>query len=315
VGPLGNAILHIYRMARERPVDEFQHFVLGIVRSMIPFDSSQWATGEFVGNKMVTRFAHLQDQPDHVVLDWDAASHQDRLMDLMIANPGRAVSMHTPVFFADREVRRYANSLGIAVRASLLRHWETLSLSRVTSEKRYAEVERSWLEQLMPHLMEALEHNRMHGLQSAGIADNRERAASAIARGDGLLSYASRAFMHLLQQEWPDWKGLSLPEVLQACLARPGCSRFDGGTITVDCTRLGQLIFLRASGPDPLRRLSPREALVARLYGEGLAYKQIAKQMDISPTTVRVFLQRVYRKLHISGKAQLATLLATHQGH
>jgi DNA-binding CsgD family transcriptional regulator len=310
VGPVGDAILHIYRVARERPVDEFQHFVLGIVRSMIPFDSGQWATGEFVGNKIVPRFAYLQDESDHLVRDWDAASHQDRLMDLMVANPGRAVSIGTPVFFADREVQRYASSVGIAVRASLLRRWDTLSLSRIKSEQHYPEVERRWLEQLMPHLMEALEHNRMHGLRGAGIEDP-ERAGSAIARGNGLLSYAGRNFITLLLQEWPDWKGLSLPEALQAsCLNRSGCDRFEGGTIAIDYTRLGQLIFLRASRLDPLGRLSPREALVARLYGEGLAYKEIAKRLDISPTTVRVFLRRVYGKLGISGKAQLAVLLA-----
>jgi DNA-binding NarL/FixJ family response regulator len=154
----------------------------------------------------------------------------------------------------------------------------------------------------------------MHALQDAGMEGSPERAASAIAHGNGLLSYASNSFMQLLQREWPDWEGHALPQDLHACLVRTDASRFDGDVIAVTVARLGQLMFLRACRNDPFRRLTEREALVARLYGDGLAYKAIAKRLDIAPATARVFLQRVYGKLRICDKAQLAALLAKQEG-
>lgn len=55
----------------------------------------------------------------------------------------------------------------------------------------------------------------------------------------------------------------------------------------------------RASGPV----LSSREQEVLRLVAEGLSAPQVARELNLSPTTVKTHLQRIYEKLGVSDRA------------
>jgi adenylate cyclase len=63
-------------------------------------------------------------------------------------------------------------------------------------------------------------------------------------------------------------------------------------------------------GGSGLGKLSDRECTIARRYADGQTYKQIAGELFISPATVRNHLARIYRKLEITGKAELIRLVA-----
>ena len=65
---------------------------------------------------------------------------------------------------------------------------------------------------------------------------------------------------------------------------------------------------LRGSGAKPL---TSREREVALLAGAGLASKDIAARLFVSSRTVDSHLDRVYRKLGITGRAQLMDALGT----
>jgi DNA-binding NarL/FixJ family response regulator len=56
--------------------------------------------------------------------------------------------------------------------------------------------------------------------------------------------------------------------------------------------------------PDQPFNLSKREQEVLQLLVEGKNYKSIASELVISPNTVRKHISNIYRKLHISSKAQ-----------
>ena len=56
--------------------------------------------------------------------------------------------------------------------------------------------------------------------------------------------------------------------------------------------------------------LSKREAEVAAAYADGASYKIIARDLGISPTTVRSHLRTVYSKLNVTSKIALAQTLA-----
>jgi NarL family two-component system response regulator YdfI len=58
-------------------------------------------------------------------------------------------------------------------------------------------------------------------------------------------------------------------------------------------------------------RLSPRRHEVARLFASGFGYKAIARQLHISPATVRNHLSAVYQELAISNKAELVGMADT----
>lgn len=58
----------------------------------------------------------------------------------------------------------------------------------------------------------------------------------------------------------------------------------------------------------PLEYLTPREAEIARRFGLGSNYRQIADDLHISPATVRNHLANIYAKAGISNKVELARL-------
>lgn len=108
-----------------------------------------------------------------------------------------------------------------------------LSLYRTSEDDGFGPSQKRLLESLLPHLQEALTHNRLLCLRQAA-------AAASLAAG-----------------------ALSL--------------------------------------------LTPREQSIAGLYGKGLSHKDIARRLDISPATVRNFIQRIFAKLGVCDKAELST--------
>ena len=70
-------------------------------------------------------------------------------------------------------------------------------------------------------------------------------------------------------------------------------------------TELGRLGLRRDAD-----ELTPTEDHVARLAASGMSNKQVAATLFISPSTVKSNLAKVYCKLGVSGRAQLATAMA-----
>jgi DNA-binding NarL/FixJ family response regulator len=69
---------------------------------------------------------------------------------------------------------------------------------------------------------------------------------------------------------------------------------------------------LRATGetirrPDatPTDELTPQERQVAQLVSEGLANKEIAARLFLSPRTIEYHLRKVFQKLGITSRAEL----------
>ncbi len=66
---------------------------------------------------------------------------------------------------------------------------------------------------------------------------------------------------------------------------------------------------LEGDAPVPhLSRLSDGERTIAELVSEGLTNRQIAAQVYLSPHTVNYHLRRIFRKLNIGSRVELATL-------
>jgi len=60
------------------------------------------------------------------------------------------------------------------------------------------------------------------------------------------------------------------------------------------------------AAPDPLAALSGREKAIAELVAQGLRNRDIAERLEMNEGTVKVYLHRVYRKLGVASRTELA---------
>ena len=62
---------------------------------------------------------------------------------------------------------------------------------------------------------------------------------------------------------------------------------------------------------DPIHELSPRETEILRLIARGDSNKQIARELDIAETTVKIHVQHILRKLNLSNRVHAAVYATT----
>jgi DNA-binding NarL/FixJ family response regulator len=124
--------------------------------------------------------------------------------------------------------------------------------------------------------------------------------------GAGMLLDSSGGFARLLRVEWPRWSGTVVPPALVAAL---GNGPFAGRRIDVDIEAVGDEWLLRPHSAGAGRSLGRRERQVVRMYAAGKDYREIAREIGTSPSTVRNQLRSGFRKLGVSSKLDLARRL------
>ena len=60
--------------------------------------------------------------------------------------------------------------------------------------------------------------------------------------------------------------------------------------------------------PQAIDKLSPREKEILALIAKGQSNKQIARELDIAETTVKIHVQHIFKKLDLSSRVQVAVL-------
>ena len=318
---LCDLILELYRAAKETPVDEFQDLALALVKAQTPFRTALWINGEMSGSGIGFHSAHLHEEPPEMLAEAASCNRSSSIViDTTVANPGRTMIYNSPSLFSNSDdamildyVRRYGhlNNMTISTASKNHPHGQWLSLYRADNHDHFCEADGRMLEQVMPHLVEALEIYRMLGQVPLMHADSGITGTRAIARMDGTLYHCGKKFTELLLEVWPEWKCGRLPAELMSALHSKRETILADHAIAVSTSSLGNMLLLKIRRISPLHVLSQREIEVARLYGQGKSYKEIGLLLNISPATVRNFLARIYTKLDIGNKVELVSLLST----
>ncbi len=308
-------VLDLYRGVREVAFTEFQNYALGIMKPILQFDVAIWGMGVSSGNGALISSVHLYNLPPQMMDEYAGeVQRQDPAAQRTTAAPGRTICIpwDDPEIATEQlaAVRAYLRKYGFAqtlCTASLepalgLNHFVTLSRSDPT--KPWSEAFRQFKERLFPHLIEAYLQARYRHLEPR---EGVERGY-AIADHSLLLMNITPAFKNLMLREWPQWEDWRLPP--EVCAARvDGVRVYKGDHVVIGMEPDQQLVHVTVRTRNVLDILTAHEIVVARRFAEGQVNKGIAKEIGVSPHTVRNQLKSIYLKLGVSNKTSLAERL------
>lgn len=322
---LSNLLIELYRAAQGMAVDEFQEFSLGLLNSLVPFDSAIYGSGVLKQQGLQIHECFLHNKPVEVLSDYAAITHADPVLRAARANPGRVIRFHPPTLFLGKEKRqlfnyakRYEHSNGMSTVHidQDAPHAQILSMWRADKDSYFLKQDGWMAEQVMPHLLEALKVNQALAIHRS--VKGPDRSTAAIARQNGALHFCGMGFRKLVNMEWPDWESAILPGPLMDELARIGSTGFYTATIRVSVKCIGELLFLKASRvaasvscptirPELLQGaygLTPAEARVAIVLLEGSSARNVADYLNVSHHTVRTQIKQIYDKLGVDTRAR-----------
>ncbi|WP_417248291.1 helix-turn-helix transcriptional regulator [Celeribacter sp.] len=301
--------MELYHDALECEPDELRLRVLGNLQRLIPFDFGVWGGGR-ADSRLVSDLTVL-NQSEAILEDWEAVAQQDDFCDLTLNRLGSTARFD--------DVPDYREGLAFN------EHWRRFNASHmmatIVGEKTYgyvsfvglcaegrplvfSDAERTLKQMLMPHLSQALRMNRELW---AGRAV-REHDAVVLVDGGGWILTVQGPFRDLAEREWGK-QPVQLPALIMDALKNG--ERWIGKTLEMGMLPLGTNFLVHLSEHHaPLAALSAREREVAQMFASGQTYKQVARALGTSPYTVRNQITRIYEKLEISNKAELAQALA-----
>jgi DNA-binding CsgD family transcriptional regulator len=310
-----NLILSIYRAAQELPVHQFQDAILASVKRTLPFDSSMWGTATLNETGIDIHSIHLHNLDAQFLEAYEKVKHQDSAAAGLMTQLRATIGFDAEQEFtgADQaEMRAFSKSFGHQHcfitsdfnPTTRFTHW--VSLFRADSTMPCMQHEIEFLENLAPHIMQALAINRLVHLDRLTGDVARETWCVAIADRRGVLYHADDRFRLLMNLEWPGRADRDkLPAKLLELL-HTGDDHVSGKHVVVKRSLEKDILFLKARDRMPVDDITPRELLVARLLASGLTHKEVAQRLERSPDTISSQAKTVFDKLGINNVAMLS---------
>lgn len=297
-------ILNLHDASMYLSPSEFHTWTLTEIKHYIDFDFAIWGAGD--GRSRELHTATILHQVDTLFDTWEAVKHEDPFANLVIGNTGRTwTADKIPNFHG---CRAYREHWGIYKAKQLLSTMEVdpktglhifVTLARDNLKRKFNVWETQAKSIITQHLFLAARHNDMHSLRSL-------QAPAAFIDSRGTLNATLPEFTALLTNEWGRSAKKQLPAEVNHLLWKTG--RYRNSRIALNAERFNNRLLVRA-GLCPEVNLSAREQDVAWAYVHGNTHKKVARLLEISPTTVRTHLARIYQKLNLSDKASLALWL------
>src|SRR5665213_796889 len=272
-------LLSLYRGAREMEPWDFRNNSLRHLQSMIPASAGLWGDARRVGKTyaVVPTTLHTSNLDDRFLVEWATMQHEDPAVPLLLSNPGRALRVHVPSFYASKPemidmARRYeVGTLSCILVQGLVPnqvHW--LSLFRPKPDAICSDGERDCMEAFMPHLTEAWRINA--ALHSVGQgADARGLQIAVAEAATGVLLRADAELLAMMADEWSGFDGLHVPTVLQTAWRDQPVFVLLGKHSRIDGRRFGELVYISARWKSGAESLTPRQLDIGQLYAQGMS--------------------------------------------
>lgn len=313
---LATALLDLRRESRKAAGTDFQAWALERFQMVLEYDAAFWGTGAYVDDDPILHTSIRYRLPAENEQMWDRYRQIDECVPHIMAAQGRMVAINHDRLSRMAVYEHVWQPFGVAHLMSAYQFdasnglYEIFSFYRSDTARPFTADECRLGDSLIAHLGDTY---RIHQLgQLCVTARDADPYQRALADRKGVLHSAEQPFAEVLAAEWPAWRGPLLPEPLVVRLEAEPAFRFAGKRVIIEVrpARDPALVSLFARPVNPVDLLTARELEVARLFTRGLSHKEVARDLAISPATVRVHLSSIYQKTEIDNKAALTGLLA-----
>lgn len=313
-------LLSLYRQVQDAPPTEFQKRALDAVREVLAFDSALWASGVMGQNGGVVHSVLVYRQPPDMMESWERIKQHDTVSFEAFSRLGQTINAALTTdpdwqarFHPDAmaHVKRFGmeHVLATIIADPVLRVFTAVSFYRASPHDPFTEAERLLKQNLVQHLAEVRNLNRLNFLHSPHKGGPQPDHGRAICDTKGVLHSASPNFAALMLMEWPDWQGPQLPCVLLDNVSGKEKRQYTGFGIVATIKALNDMLLLSVRRKKPVDQLSARQHEVARRFGQGKDFRKIADELNIAPATVRNHLQAIYSTLGVHNKVEMARII------
>ncbi|WP_091989645.1 helix-turn-helix transcriptional regulator [Pseudoalteromonas denitrificans] len=302
-------ITRLYHLAG-KGIEGYRRQALTELAQIIDFDGALWGTGHLNSSGFHSVDVLGVDESYPIALAENKTINP--FYDALKRMPGCVVElsmiMDDETFYQSELYQTFFSRYGVERVMGLILEDEStgivslVSLYRFAREKNFSDDDKNILQRMMHHLVNAVSHAYFLHLERQNDAPN--KAALAICDKYGLFFEAQPRFIEILQQYYPDDPLGRLPFDLQEkkeVLVQQG--------LHLDKKALGDLFCISLWEESPFDRLSIREKEVVQAITRGLSFKEAARELGVAPSTVSNHLYKVYRKLNISSRSELALVV------
>lgn len=307
--PIDHFISRLYRSTQHIELAKFRYWALNELQTLIDFDAAIWSTGH-----LSTRTFHThttlglpQDFPDQLIQHLPI----NPISKLLFARVGEPVDMSDVVdddtffsseiytrVFKPHNISRILSSVHIEQRSGI---YTLLTLYRKDQAQPFTINEKTTYQRALFHLLQSASQACLLNLK-ATHSDNIKQ--TAICDKYGIYHEAESQFLDMIEEHFPNHSEQSLPFDVPS----ENSKNMISGLLT-SSEKLGDLYRISIRPSSPLDELTQRELQVVDGVSQGMSFKQIAKQLTLSPSTISNHLYRIYQKLHITNRTELADLM------
>lgn len=309
-------ISRLYRKSSRVSLEDFPVWALNLLRQVIHFDGAIWGTGH-----VSTKAFHTQTAIDispNIFDQLKANLAINPIFETLFSTQGGAVDMQdvlpdkqfydSPLYyhcFKPFGIERILSSLHIDERSGI---FTLLTLYRYNREEEFSAEEKIIQNRLLYHLLSAASHRQILALseQEKDPSDH----CCAICDCEGIYHSVDSSFLDILEShlQSPTQQKFPFP------IARRD-NQFTESGLQFNQTQLGDLYRISVRIKNQFDDLTIREKQVVSGVCKGGTFKQIARDLELSPSTISNHLYRIYMKLGIHTRSELILIASNCEFH
>ena len=305
-------ISQLYRGSAQVALADFSSWALDLLQQVIPFDGAIWATGH-----ISTQDFHTQTSVDvdpEIFQRLRATVNLNPIFTKLLTQQGQPIDMADVIddkaFYRSEIYKQCFQPFGIERILSSMQFeqgsgiFTLLTLYRYDREHLFSAQEKQTQQQLLYHLLSACSYRQLLALEENEHKEQKQQCYSAICDAKGVYRAVSSGFLEMLATQQLPVDSPILPFTI-----KKEDRKYSYQNLQITQAQLGELFRITIRLKNKFDQLTHRETQVVDGICQGQTFKQIAKKLHLSPSTVSNHLYRIYLKLGINSRSELAKLV------